>query len=106
MSDSRSRDRECFRSSELLTDFTANDRTDIDRPGAVGDLGTVEHDVASIIDTNTTQADMGIECDDLGPHHQATILAIGISRRSEAPASFNAGISVLIERFSTTDSTA
>ena len=62
---------------------------------------------APVVGLDVAQPDVLVEVDDAPERHgQWTILAIGISSRSVAPASLRAGMMRLMLRFSTTLSTA
>ena len=79
---------------------------DRDVAAAVGDGDAVERHDRAVVAGDLAEADLPVERRHRAAHRQATILLIGNSKMSEAPASFSAGISVLIVRLSTTVSTA
>jgi len=90
-----------------------------DIPGAVHYLRAVEREIDAPFGTHFPEANLGVETDHaapcrssehLGPGEgraaHATILLMGSSMMSEAPASLSSGISLLIASFGTTVSTA
>src|SRR5262245_50184175 len=92
---------------ELAQQVELDALADGDRAGAVGDLDAVEQQRRAVVGRHVAEADWLVEVHDVrAGHRQCTILAIGTSRRSVAPASLSAGITRLIPRFSTSVSTA
>ena len=91
--------------------------THIDLPSAIGDVGAMERIGHSCVRGDLAETARVIELQDYtradaerhsngSSGHQGTILEIGSSMMSVAPASESAGISTLIRFFSTTVSTA
>src|SRR5690349_8713390 len=93
--------------TELAQQLERHVGPDGDRAGAVGDLDAVEQVLGAVVGRDVAEPDVLVEVGHpAGWHPQCTILAIGISSRSVAPASLSAGITVLIPRFSSRLSTA
>ena len=102
-------DGKCFFTTEFRDEAKGDPSAHRDVARSVDDLGAVKHEILIVVRAHFSKADVNVEFDDRAhdqAHDHATILEIGNSNKSEAPASFNAGMSVLMERFSTTLSTA
>ncbi len=84
--------------------------TGSDGTGAIRDLGAMERVPLAVLRPDLPQAHLWVETLDLspllGPSDHATILLMGSSRMSEAPASFSSGISLFTDSLGTTASTA
>ena len=86
-------------------DLEGDGGADLDRAGAVGDGRAVER-IGRAVSAVTTPSPRGSSNSVTVASHQWTILASGSSMMSLAPASFRAGMRVLMSVLATTVSTA